>query len=174
MKNLRSILKTKKIVFVCWGNVFRSPVAKAYLNKMISSNPLNSEYQLISAGVAPASEIALPWRFRWQGLKRGLWWNHQPRLLNPKYVRGGALVLAMDRKVRGALVRQFGPASKDQIFLFSQFLGVNRSPDIPDPVGQDDQTIREMFQLIQEGCKSISRFLIEQESQNPLARSSAA
>ena len=41
----------KKILFVCLGNICRSPMAEAVMRKLIKEKGLESEYEIDSAGL---------------------------------------------------------------------------------------------------------------------------
>jgi protein-tyrosine-phosphatase len=54
------------ILVVCWGNIFRSPVAEALINRELNIKGLDSEYFCISRGIQGTAGVSQPKHFNLQ------------------------------------------------------------------------------------------------------------
>ncbi len=87
-------LQFKPILFVCWGNICRSPAAASILKremKRIGGAGLHVE----SAGVCPEDQPQNPsLRMRWVSFRRGVWLKSKQRLLTRKDLACFDLIIA--------------------------------------------------------------------------------
>ena len=131
------------ILTVCAGNLFRSPFAEGLMRQRLDRAGAAAE--CYSRGLiampgrkSPASVLKIAMEF-----DVDLSGHVSQTLLRPDVERAG-LVLVMDAKQRQHLVRM-SPASVGKVFLLSQPVD---GPDIPDPVGLDDEVIRTVYHQI--------------------------
>lgn len=89
-----------KILFVCRGNAYRSPLAEALLRK------LRPDLEVDSAGVHVVIPIAREVRdyLKKQGVVQYL--KGHPQSLDEKSLRDYDLIVAMDHKVKNAVLRE--------------------------------------------------------------------
>ena len=73
-------MDTKKILFVCLGNICRSPAAHAVMQKMVDEKGLSAQVEIDSAGLGNWHVGQLPdARMRKHGARRGYAVNHLAR-----------------------------------------------------------------------------------------------
>ena len=73
-------MDTKKILFVCLGNICRSPAAHAVMQKMVDEKGLSAQFEIDSAGLGNWHVGQLPdARMRKHGARRGYAVNHLAR-----------------------------------------------------------------------------------------------
>ncbi len=132
---------TKQILLVCTGDICRSPLAAALLQRALAQRGIN-DLDVSSAGTgawdgAPVSEGAYL-----VGLERGLDLSaHRARLLTRELVDAADLILTMARHHR-ARVDELGGES--QVFVLGEYAGrEGDEAEVSDPFGGDLEVYRD-------------------------------
>ena len=134
----------QRVLFVCTGNICRSPLAASLLERALRERGL--EVEVTSAGTgawdgAPASEGAYL-----VGLERGLdLSSHRARLLSRELVDEADLILTMARHHR-ARVDELGGEGK--VFVLGEYAGKG-GDEVSDPFGGDLAVYRETAQELE-------------------------
>ena len=133
--------KTTKILLVCTGNICRSPLAAALLQRALAERGIEG-IDVSSAGTgawdgAPVSEGAYL-----VGLERGLDLSaHRARLLTRELVEQADLVLTMARHHR-ARVDELG--GEGRVFVLGEYAGrEGDEAEVSDPFGGDLEVYRD-------------------------------
>jgi protein-tyrosine-phosphatase len=131
----------KQILFVCTGNICRSPLAEALLRRALMERGVG-EVGVQSAGTgawdgAPASEGAYL-----IGLERGLdLSSHRARLLTRELVEDAHLIFTMARHHR-ARVHELG--GEGRVFVLGEYAGrTGEEAEVGDPFGGDLEVYRD-------------------------------
>jgi protein-tyrosine-phosphatase len=132
---------TTRILLVCTGNICRSPLAAALLERALAERGIDG-IAVSSAGTgawdgAPASEGAYL-----VGLERGLDLSgHRARLLTRELVDAADLVLTMARHLR-ARVDELG--GEGHVFVLGEYAGRDGDDaEVSDPFGGDLDVYRD-------------------------------
>ena len=133
--------KTTKILLVCTGNICRSPLAAALLQRALAERGIEG-IDVSSAGTgawdgAPVSEGAYL-----VGLERGLDLSaHRARLLTRELIEEADLVLTMARHHR-ARVDELG--GEGRVFVLGEYAGrEGDEAEVSDPFGGDLEVYRD-------------------------------
>jgi protein-tyrosine-phosphatase len=133
----------KRVLFVCTGNICRSPLAQVLLTRALAERGV-SEVEVSSAGTgawdgAPASEGAYL-----VALECGLDLSeHRARLLTRELVEAADLVFTMARHHR-ARVQELG--GEGRTFVLGEYAGRSgEEAEVGDPFGGDLEVYRDTY-----------------------------
>lgn len=146
-----------RVLFVCTGNICRSPSAHAVLEKKLKE--IGSSVLVDSAGMGNwhAGELPDP-RAQKEGQIRGYRVDHPARMVRKDDFHG--LVIAMDRGHLEGL-RRLAPPSfpASQLRLLRSFDPLSRDLDVADPYYGDEQDFSEMYDVIEACMPGLLSFL---------------
>ncbi len=143
----------RKILFVCLGNIARSPMAEAIFNEMIKELGLEEEISADSAGLNPV--YSTPTFEARETIKKlygkDLLANHRSKSLAEVNLEDYDLILTMTRNQKHGL-------PKGKTYTLREFAGLEG--DIEDPYGQNMETYMKCALKIKESLeKAISRII---------------
>ncbi len=135
----------KTILFVCSGNICRSPMAEALMNDRL---PSTSAWRAASAGTSaiegiPASPEAVA-ALAELGIDMT---GHRSRRLTPARIEQATLIVAMTSHHRD-IVLGLAPGATPRTCLLGDFDPDRRQQDIGDPIGGSLQVYRRCRNLI--------------------------
>ena len=152
---------TYKILFVCMGNICRSPTAEAVFFKRLTEQNLLHKVQVDSAGThnfhpdAPPDE-----RSQKHALKRGYELAHlRARPVVERDFEKFDLLLTMDWDNRALLEERCPAQHQHKIRGLAEFLLTTQAPVIPDPYYGGDQGFEHVLDLIEEASEGLVQFV---------------
>lgn len=134
MGRLRGMSR-KRVLFVCLGNICRSPAGEGVFKQYVAERGLEGEYQADSAGTS-AYHVGEPpdRRMRRAASRRGLDLRGRSRQFSENDFERFDLIVAMDRSnLRGIQSMDRQGRHQHKIKLFSDFVGDGFPVDVPDP-----------------------------------------
>lgn len=145
------------VVFVCYGNVCRSPMAEYIFRDMIARDPVLSRdnIRISSAGILPNNGVAASDQALLVMLDRGLnqITRHKGKAVNEQLLSEADLILTMENTHTTELLALY-PQAADRTFLLSEYAGY--SGDIADPTGKSTQVFSETADTIRKYLTAIA------------------
>ena len=147
-----------RILFVCLGNICRSPLAEAIFNQLLREEGLKQEISCDSAGTGDwhIGERPDP---RTQDVARRYQvpLDHRGRQFAPTDFATYDYIIAMDQKNRADVQAQFPPAESTpyHLFLMREFDDVPGEPDVPDPYWGGEPGFDDMYHLLRRCCVNL-------------------
>ncbi|MBP3547191.1 MAG: low molecular weight phosphotyrosine protein phosphatase [Alistipes sp.] len=148
----------QRILFVCLGNICRSPAAEAMLRLLVEREGLSDGVEIDSAGTygGHSGERSDP-RMRRAAAARGIEMTHRARQVREEDFERFDRIIAMDDNNYEALFR-LAPdrAAGQKIYRFREFL--RRNPNwsyIPDPYYEGHEGFELVLDLLEDGCQTI-------------------
>ena len=145
-----------RILFVCAGNICRSPLAEGVFRHLVTQAGRAEAYHIDSAGTGGWHEGEAP-DLRSVAVAR----NHgidisrqRARRIRTSDFTAFDLVLAMDSDNLGNLLDVASADSKHRIHLFSRF-AVGGIEDIPDPYYGGKEGFEQVYSMLLDGCAAL-------------------
>lgn len=158
------------VLFVCYGNICRSPVAEGVFRMLIDEAGLNEQIQADSAGTASFHIGQLPdRRTRENAIEHGLTLSHRARRLIGEDLAQFDYFVAMDETNLEAIeklnYRSTGLYTNDTIFLLREFdPDVSDQPNVPDPYYEGPEVFEEVYQICLRCCRQLLTYLVQQHN----------
>lgn len=158
----------RTLVFVCFGNIMRSPMADALLKQAAAGAKIDIRSD--SAGLhAIPGKPAHTWALTAANELGISLSDHAVKLLTPEIVEHADAVLAMDLQNLAELQHLY-PGFKNKFFLLGAYAGSPRIREIPDPYLGDLETTRQCYRVLQTCVRNLMASL---SSSSPSSSSSS-
>jgi protein-tyrosine-phosphatase len=139
-----------RLLFVCTGNICRSPMAEGMM-KCLLPPASGRRIMVCSAGIHAAdglpAEPGAVRAVRELGADIGA---HRSRAIDGSLIASANLVLVMERQ-QARFIQGTAPVAPEAIRLLGEFAGGEGTPEIPDPYGGSFAVYRRCAQMIR-GC----------------------
>ena len=147
---------TVKILFVCLGNICRSPTAEGVLRALIQERGLEERLQVDSAGtLSYHSGNSADSRMMAAAERRGWQLGSRARQVRRADFVEFDWVIAMDRSNFLDLEDLAPPGLDSKIKLFCDFLPEAQGQDVPDPYYGGAEGFERVLDLVEEGCEAV-------------------
>lgn len=151
------VMKPYKVLFVCLGNICRSPTAEGVMRQVVAAAGWQDRVEIDSAGTGGWHAGELPdKRMRQHASKRGFALTSRARQVRAADFEEFDLIVAMDRKNRRDLqdfVRTTTPRAR--VRLFCEFVRDRPETDVPDPYYGGPDGFETVLDLVENGCQGI-------------------
>lgn len=147
-----------KILFVCLGNIIRSPLGEHMMKKIVSEAELVNQYHIESAGTAGYHVGNSPdGRMRDVAAKNGLIYNGKAQQAETKHLEEFDLIIAMDQSNKHNLYAiAETQEQRDKIITMRTYdpLG-NAKSDVPDPYYGGIEGFDNVFEIVKRSCQGL-------------------
>lgn len=147
-----------RILFVCLGNICRSPSAENVMRHLVNKENAADEIQLDSAGTAGWHTGKSPdARMTAAAMKKGFTMKGQARQVEPEDFERFDLILAMDQNNYDDLkgVRSECSAPRATLRLFCDFCIEHDETEVPDPYYGGTEGFDYVIELLEDGCSHL-------------------
>lgn len=155
----------EKLIFVCLGNICRSPAAEALFNHMCAQKGLKPTFEVCSRAIGSwnLGEPANP-QMRQAALERGFEIPGKSELITVEDLDSALYTLCATEDICEHL-REHAPseASKERIQLICAWSESDPSADIPDPYRLKDSAFEKVLDMLEEAIEGLIEDLKEQK-----------
>ncbi|MCB0495360.1 MAG: low molecular weight phosphotyrosine protein phosphatase [Cyclobacteriaceae bacterium] len=151
----------KKILFVCLGNICRSPLAEALFRKHVEANGLQDQFMCDSCGTADYHIGSAPdQRSVANARENGLDYSHRGRQLSEHDFKEFDYIVAMDESNLANIQRrnEIGHAN---IFKMRDFDSDAKGADVPDPYFGGISGFQDVFDILDRSTLNLLEELTE-------------
>jgi protein-tyrosine phosphatase len=155
-----------RILFVCMGNICRSPTAEGVFRHLLSQKQLEQRFEVDSAGThdyhvgePPDSRSISAARRRGIDLS-GL----RAREVEPRDVERFDLILAMDEQNLSELRRRFDVTHHSRLSLMMSYAPDAGTSAVPDPYYGGERGFEEVLDLLEQAATGLLQDLLSREA----------
>lgn len=147
----------KKILFVCLGNICRSPAAEGILRSMAKQKGLDSMFEIDSAGTYGGHAGNLPdSRMREAASKRGYKLDHRSRRIVPADFDNFDLILTMDDSNYEKVCRMApDPESLQKVERMTDYCVRFDVDHVPDPYYEGRDGFEYVLDILEDACGNL-------------------
>lgn len=149
-----------RLLFVCLGNICRSPAGENVMNHLLEREGLGGRFEVDSAGTAGYHIGAAPdRRMIAAGKARGIPMKGRARQVKADDFAEFDWIFAMDRsnlRDLEALKKKCG-SPHARLVLFCDFCEAHDTKEVPDPYCGGPEDFEEVLDLLEDGCGAFIR-----------------
>ena len=148
---------TTSLLFICLGNICRSPAAEAVMRKVLKDADLTARFHVDSAGTGDwhIGELADP-RMRSAGTSRGYELTHRARQVSADDFQRFDLLITMDESNYRNVARLAPSADAvAKIHRFPTFCTRHQHREVPDPYHGSSADFSLVLDILEDGCQGL-------------------
>lgn len=156
--------KQIRVLFVCMGNICRSPAGEGILKHLATlDHSLNIDVE--SCGIGDWHVGQGPdYRIQEASKTRGIFLNGRAKQFINTYFDQFDYVLAADKEVLKYLYHDAKtPQQKAKIYLMTHFSPIYKEEDVPDPYYQGDGAFEQVLDMLEDSCVGLLKHLRSQK-----------
>lgn len=159
----KDALPENSVLFVCTGNICRSPTAEAVFRAQVQAAGLGDQIHIESAGTHDYHAGDPPdHRARQAAAARGYDMSDlRARALRPTDYRDFALLLAMDQGHLALMMRDCPPDVQDRLKLFMDYAPGAPEDAVPDPYYGGADGFEHVLDLVEAGAAGLLRSMTQ-------------
>lgn len=150
-----------KVLFVCLGNICRSPAAEGVMKALLKKEGLEHKVHVESAGTSGYHVGELPdERMRKHAARRGYDLSSTAQHFTPEFFEKFDYIITMDNSnYRNVL--KLDPKGKyaNKVIKMSHLCEEHSITEVPDPYYGGDQGFEYVLDLVEDGCSALIRRL---------------
>ena len=149
-------MKMTKILFICLGNICRSPAAHAIMQKKIDDAGLSQDFQIDSAGTSNYHPGELPDpRMREQGTRLGYTLDSRARQITQADLENFDMIITMDESNYNNVKKLLSEERLAQLHRLSDFSDQYDFLEVPDPYFGDADGFSHVYDLLEDTCSGL-------------------
>lgn len=151
------------VLFVCLGNICRSPLAKGVFVHAAEREGVIDRLRIDSCGTGawhtggPADPRTIS-----VALRHGICFDHVARQIRPADLEDFDLLIPMDAKNHRDVLAMGAPPERVRLMrAFDETIGANPPPDVPDPYLGEGDGFEDVYQMIDRACRGLMKHVRE-------------
>ena len=153
-----------KVLFVCLGNICRSPAAEGVLQRLVEERKLSHRFEIDSAGTYSGHRGQLPDpRMRRHASRRGYNLTHRARPITIDDFEDFDIIVAMDESNRRTLMHlAASPEQQSKIVMMGDYIVKLRAhyDYVPDPYYEGAEGFELVLDLLEDACSNLLEEII--------------
>ena len=154
-----------RVLFICLGNICRSPAAQAVMQRLVDERGLSDRFFIDSAGIGGWHIGDLPdKRMRVHARPRGYELTHRARRVQAGDFEDFDLIVGMDAsnvdelRYKAATIEQ-----QDKVVMMGDYIRQYPNYDyVPDPYYEGSEGFELVLDLLEDACDNLFNRIIEQ------------
>ena len=155
------------VLFVCMGNICRSPAAQAVMQRLVDERGLTDRFYIDSAGIGAWHIGDLPdKRMRVHARPRGYELTHRARQVQSGDFEDFDLIVGMDAgnvddlRYKAATIEQ-----QDKVVMMGEYIRQYPNYDyVPDPYYEGSEGFELVLDLLEDACDNLLNRIIKQNN----------
>jgi len=154
------------ILFVCLGNICRSPAAEGILRHLAQKEQRDFDLHIESCGLGDWHTGMLPdERMRDAAKSRGVILSSRAQKFQVKFFDQFDFILVADNKILNELYRYAKtPDQKAKIHLITRFSSCYRDQEVPDPYYEGEAGFEHVLNMVEDSCEGLLEYIKNLES----------
>ena len=152
-------MKKIKILFVCLGNICRSPAAQGVMQRLVDEREVSEKFEIDSAGTYSGHRGQLPDpRMRRHASRRGYDLTHRARPVTIDDFEHFDIIVAMDESNRRTLCHLAStPEQEAKIVMMGDYIVKLRAhyDYVPDPYYEGAEGFELVLDLLEDACSCL-------------------
>lgn len=154
-----------KVLFVCLGNICRSPLAEGIFRQKTIDQGVNHLFYVDSAGTASYHIGALPdKRSREVAAKNGFELTHKARAFSETDFNSFHYIVAMDKNNLNNIKRLIPDETESKVLLMRHFDMMAKDGEVPDPYYGDMKDFEHVYDILNRSCDVMLGHLMDELS----------
>jgi len=151
------------ILFVCLGNICRSPMAETIFSQLIKENHTESQFHVDSAGLIGFHEgETADRRMRAHARQRGYEITHRSRpVIHSDFDRFDYIIGMDDQNIRDLIRMTRNSELQPKIYKITDFLQYMKADAVPDPYYGEDSDFLYVIDLLEDAGKGLYNALLK-------------
>jgi protein-tyrosine phosphatase len=143
------------VLFVCLGNICRSPAAEGVLRHLAQKQKV--EVHIESCGLGEWHIGSLPdERMREASKNRGVILSSRAQKIQPEFFDRFDLIFVADHKVLNELYKiAKTPEYKSKMHFMTHFSSAYKNQEVPDPYYQGEAGFEQVLDMLEDSCEGI-------------------
>lgn len=147
-----------KVMFVCLGNICRSPAAEAMLRKKAAEANVPLHVESSGLGDWHVGQLADP-RTRDSASRRGLILSGRAKKFETSYFDDFDYILAVDHHVLNHLKKFMKPEQRAKLKLITHFSSAYKDIEVPDPFYGSEAAFEEVLDILEDSCEGFIKHI---------------
>ena len=160
-------LKKYSILFICLGNICRSPAAQAVMQRLVDERGVTDRFFIDSAGIGGWHIGDLPdKRMRVHARPRGYELTHRARRVQYSDFEDFDLIVGMDAtNVDDLHARTATIEQKDKVVMMGDYIRQYPNYDhVPDPYYEGSEGFELVLDLLEDACRNLLDSILQQNN----------